>query len=125
MRFPNKATEMETFRIVSRPSHQKILSPALRERVAGAQRRPGEGLSAGKYPHPPTPAARVPPSPAMRERGFLARFGPAFGEGEGAGAERAAFALQRPGFAGGLDAVARKPRAERRDQQGADAVFAA
>src|SRR5690348_645572 len=59
---------------------------------------------------------------AVREAGFvaggrrLARLGPAFGEGEGAGAERAPFAFQRPGLAFGFDAVAREPRTERRDQ---------
>src|SRR5216683_2708069 len=53
------------------------------------------------------------------------RLGPAFGKRQGAGAERAAFALHRPGLAGGVDAVARQPRAECRDQEGAHAVFSA
>src|SRR5215467_12191274 len=80
------------------------------------------------------------PSPAcggglwrgVRERGLfsalagaLAGLGPAFREGEGAGAERPPLAVQRPGLALGLDAVARQARAERRDQQRAHTVFAA
>src|SRR6185369_2819802 len=36
------------------------------ERVAGAQRRSGEGAGGGYNPHPPTPSAWDPPSPKGR-----------------------------------------------------------
>src|SRR5260370_32903963 len=75
---------------------------------------------------PPAPPVTTTTWPAaFIERlswGRLSGLGPAFREGERAGAERPAFALPRPGPAGGLDAVARKPRAERRDQNRAHAV---
>ena len=57
-------------------------------------------------------------------KGVLSRLGPAFRERQRAGAERTALARQRPGLAGGLDAVAGKRAPERRDQQRADPVFA-
>src|SRR5437868_3107737 len=75
-------------------------------RVGSLSRNAGEALSRGC-------------------RGGLARLGPAFGKGEGAGAEGTPLPFQRPGLAFGFDAVAREARAERRDQQGADAIFAA
>ena len=75
-------------------------------RVGRLSRDAGEALSRGSW-------------------GGLARLGPAFGKGEGAGAEGTPLAFQRPGLAFGFDAVARETRAERRDQQGADAIFAA
>src|SRR6478609_146511 len=52
----------------------------------------------------------------------LPRLGPAFGEGERAGAEGLALALALPRLALGLVAIDGQPRAERRDEQGADAV---
>src|SRR5436853_2757577 len=114
---------MGTIRIGSRPSYRRIPSPALRERVAGAQRRPGEGLSAGDTLTLPRLRRGSLPLPqcgrgalwrggrGADRRGVLPSFGPAFREGEGAGAEGAAFALQRPGLAGGFDAVAPEPGA--------------
>src|SRR5260370_41470605 len=75
---------------------------------------------------PPAPPVTTTTWPAaFIERlswGRLSGLGPAFREGERAGAEGPAFALPRPGPAGGLDAVARKPRAERRYQNRAHAV---
>src|ERR1700733_4672577 len=63
---------------------------------------------------------------AGRTRGCPARvsagLGPAFGEGQRAGAERLALAIPGPGFARRLNAVARQARTERWDQQSADAV---
>src|SRR5437762_2821308 len=71
LRFPHITAEMGTIRIGSRPSHRKITSPALRERVAGASRRPGEGLSAGDTLTLPRLPARVPPSPAIAREGLF------------------------------------------------------
>src|SRR6202035_2368729 len=61
----------------------------------------------------------------MTKLWVLPRLGPAFGECQRAGAERAALAIHRPGLAGRFDAVAREARAERRYEERADAVFAA
>ena len=51
-----------------------------------------------------------------------ARFGPAFAERQGAGAERTAFAHAREGLSLGLDAVHRQPRGQAGDQHRADAI---
>src|SRR5205085_8757364 len=55
-------------RLAARPSP----SPAMRERVPErAARRRVRGFGQ-RHPHPPTPAAWAPPSPAVRERGLSA-----------------------------------------------------
>ena len=53
---------------------------------------------------------------------WLARLGPAFRECQCRCRERPPLTLARPGLPFGLDAVADKARAERRDQHGAHAV---
>src|SRR5439155_25968964 len=45
-------------------------SPALRERVPEGAARRRVRVFGCVHPHPPTPSARVPPSPASRERGW-------------------------------------------------------
>src|SRR5690242_20728958 len=52
----------------------------------------------------------------------LSRLGPAFGKGQGAGAERTSFTLARPCLANRLCAVHRQPRTERGDKQRAHTV---
>src|SRR5256885_4355334 len=53
---------------INRGSARNSLSRTAGE--GGERSEPGEGASAGTHPHPPIASRWVPPSPAMRERGY-------------------------------------------------------
>src|SRR5689334_20393308 len=95
------------------------MSPATRCRISSRRRRSAWPRKVSKCGC----AAAI--SFGATNRAELTRLGPALGKGKGASAERTAFALQWPSLPLRVDAVARQARAKRRDQQRADAIFAA